>query len=28
VFRVGGENLIDVLRVLHDSMDLPRHFGH
>lgn len=28
VFRVGGKNLIDVLRVLHDSMDLPRHFGH
>lgn len=28
VFRNGGENLIDVLRVAHDSMDLPRHLGH
>lgn len=28
VFRNGGENLIDVLRVLHDSMDLPKHLGH
>lgn len=27
VFRIGGENLIDVLRVLHDSMELPRHVG-
>lgn len=25
VFRVGGDRTIDVLRVLHDSMDLPRH---
>lgn len=28
MFRVGGvegENLIDVLRLLHDSMDLERH---
>lgn len=25
VFRVGGEYLIDVLRLLHDSMDLTRH---
>jgi toxin ParE1/3/4 len=28
VFRVGAENCIDVLRVLHDSMDLPGHFEH
>ena len=26
VFRAGAENCIDVLRVLHDSMDLPSHF--
>lgn len=25
VFRVGGDQLIDVLRVLHDSSDLKRH---
>jgi toxin ParE1/3/4 len=25
VFRVGGRHHIDVLRVLHDSMDLARH---
>ena len=25
VFRVGGSNMIDVLRLLHDSMDLVRH---
>lgn len=25
VFRVGGERTIDVLRVLHDSMDLQRY---
>lgn len=25
VFRVGGDRAIDVLRLLHDSMDLPRH---
>lgn len=25
VFRVGGEQIIDVLRLLHDSMDLARH---
>lgn len=24
-FRVGGEHTIDVLRLLHDSMDLVRH---
>jgi toxin ParE1/3/4 len=23
VFRVGGDRIIDVLRLLHDSMDLP-----
>lgn len=28
VFRVGGNSVIDVLRVLHDSMDLPRHVGY
>ena len=27
VFRVAGDSLSDVLRVLHDSMDLPRHLG-
>ncbi len=25
VFRVGGEGTIDVLRLLHESMDLVRH---
>lgn len=25
IFRVTGERTIDVLRVLHDSADLPRH---
>lgn len=25
VYRVSGEHMIDVLRVLHESMDLPRH---
>lgn len=25
VFRVGAEQAIDVLRLLHDSMDLTRH---
>lgn len=25
VFRVGSETTIDVLRLLHDSMDLARH---
>jgi toxin ParE1/3/4 len=25
VFRIGGDNVIDVLRLLHDSMDLPSH---
>jgi toxin ParE1/3/4 len=25
VFRVGGAHTIDILRLLHDSMDLPRH---
>lgn len=25
VFRVGRDHGIDVLRVLHDSMDLPHH---
>ena len=27
VFRMGGEQIIDVLRLLHDSMDLPRHLS-
>ncbi|MCR1347005.1 type II toxin-antitoxin system RelE/ParE family toxin [Acidithiobacillus ferrooxidans] len=27
VFRVAGDSLMDVLRVLHDSMDIPRHLG-
>jgi toxin ParE1/3/4 len=27
VCRVGGEQTIDVLRLLHDSMDLPRHLS-
>ena len=26
VFRVDGDGFIDVLRLLHDSMDLPRKF--
>lgn len=25
VFRVGGDHIIDVLRLLHDSMELKRH---
>ena len=25
VFRIGGASTIDVLRLLHDSMDLVRH---
>ncbi|MCF6178598.1 MAG: type II toxin-antitoxin system RelE/ParE family toxin [Geopsychrobacter sp.] len=25
VFRIGGATTIDVLRLLHDSMDLERH---
>lgn len=25
IFRVAADNTIDVLRVLHESMDLPRH---
>jgi len=25
VFRVSGNGTIDILRLLHDSMDLPRH---
>lgn len=25
IYRVSGERTTDVLRVLHDSMDLPRH---
>lgn len=25
VFRVGGDYIIDVLRLLHDSMELARH---
>lgn len=25
VFRAGPEHVIDVLRILHDSMDLPRN---
>ena len=27
VFRIGGEHSIDVLRLLHDSMDLARHIA-
>jgi toxin ParE1/3/4 len=30
VFRVGdsgGQNAIDVLRILHDSMDVKRHLA-
>lgn len=27
VFRAGPGRTIDVLRLLHDSMDLPRHLG-
>jgi toxin ParE1/3/4 len=27
VFRVGSKQTIDVLRLLHDSMDLPRHLS-
>ncbi len=26
VFRVSGENSLDVLRILYDGMDLPAHF--
>ena len=25
VFRSGAKNVIEIARVLHDSMDLPRH---
>ena len=25
VFRIGDDRIIDVLRLLHDSMDLPSH---
>jgi len=25
VFRAGGKHRIDVLRILHDSMDMARH---
>lgn len=25
VFRIGGKHRIDVLRILHDSMDIERH---
>ncbi|HMN47288.1 MAG TPA: type II toxin-antitoxin system RelE/ParE family toxin [Povalibacter sp.] len=30
MFRVarGSTDVIEVLRLLHDSMDLPRHFSH
>ena len=28
IFRAGGNSVIDVLRVLHDSMELPRHVDH
>ena len=27
VFRIGGDQSIDVLRLLHDSMDLTRHIA-
>jgi len=27
VFRVGGDQIIDVLRLLHDSMDLANHLS-
>ncbi|MDR0779415.1 MAG: type II toxin-antitoxin system RelE/ParE family toxin [Pseudomonadales bacterium] len=27
VFRVGGKQVIDVLRLLHDSMDLASHLS-
>lgn len=27
IFRISTPNVIDVLRVLHDSMDLPRHIA-
>lgn len=27
IYRVGGPGTIDVLRLLHDSMDLARHVG-
>jgi len=27
VFRISGDNTIDVLRLLHDGMDLPGHFS-
>jgi toxin ParE1/3/4 len=27
VFRIGGEQIIDVLRLLHDSMDLVSHLS-
>ena len=25
VYRIGGDRIIDVLRILHDRMDLARH---
>lgn len=27
LYRVTGAKAIEVLRILHDAMDLPRHFG-
>jgi toxin ParE1/3/4 len=27
VFRVGGDQTIDVLRLLHESMDMPRNLS-
>jgi toxin ParE1/3/4 len=27
VFRIGGDNIIDVLRLLHDSMDLAERLS-
>jgi toxin ParE1/3/4 len=27
VFRISTSTVIDVLRILHDSMDLPRHIA-
>lgn len=26
IFRIGSSGIIEVLRILHDSMDLQRHF--
>ncbi len=27
IFRISTSSVIDVLRILHDSMDLPRHIA-